>query len=77
MCHLEQAGGLYGQVCRQNLAAILTFEVSTGFKPSKRFHIEQAARSKAILSRAKTCAGKALGHSTLDATLPLGCRFFH
>ena len=34
------------------LAAILKFELSTGFKPFAKFHIEQAARFKVDLAKA-------------------------
>ena len=34
--------------------AILRFERSTGFKPFKRFHIEQAMKFKAQLSSVKS-----------------------
>jgi integrase/recombinase XerD len=50
--------------------AILRFERSTGFKPFKRFHIEQAVRFKAQLSEAKNeRTGKPLAKATVDSTL--------
>lgn len=50
--------------------AILRFERSTGFKPFKRFHIEQAVRFKAQLSDARNeKTGKPLSKSTIDSTL--------
>lgn len=50
--------------------AILRFERSTGFKPFKRFHIEQAVRFKAQLSNAKSeKTGKPLSKATVDGTL--------
>jgi integrase len=50
--------------------AILRFERSTGFKPFKRFHIEQAVRFKAQLSDAKNeKTGKPLSKATVDSTL--------
>lgn len=50
--------------------AILRFERSTGFKPFKRFHIEQAVRFKAQLSEAKNeKTGKPLAKATVDSTL--------
>jgi integrase/recombinase XerD len=50
--------------------AILRFERSTGFKPFKRFHIEQAVKFKAQLSEGKsTTTGKPLAKATVDGTL--------
>lgn len=50
--------------------AILRFERSTGFKPFKRFHIEQAVKFKAQLSDAKNeKTGKPLAKATVDGTL--------
>jgi hypothetical protein len=39
----------------------------TGFKPFKRFHIDQAAKFKTYLSQAKNQRGQPLSHSTVDA----------
>ena len=59
-------------------AAIRRFEDSTKFKPFKKFHRQQAADFKAYLDRQKTAkTGKALGISTVDATLRLVKGFFH
>ncbi len=59
-------------------AAIRRFEESTKFKPFKKFHRQQAAEFKAYLDRQKTAkTGKALGISTVDATLRLVKGFFH
>lgn len=50
--------------------AILHFEQSTGFKPFKRFHIDQAIKFKAQLSAAKSGrTGKPLSKATIDGTL--------
>jgi integrase/recombinase XerD len=50
--------------------AILRFERGTGFKPFKRFHIDQAVRFKAQLSDAKNeRTGKPLSKATIDSTL--------
>lgn len=50
--------------------AILRFESSTGFKPLKRFRIEQAVKFKAQLSEAKNeQTGKPLAKATVDGTL--------
>jgi integrase/recombinase XerC len=75
--HLEQAEGLDTKSTDKVLAAILKFEKSTGFKPFKRFHIDQAAKFKATLSKAKNQRGQPLSHATIDATLALVRKFFH
>jgi len=75
--YLEQADGLDTKSTDKVLAAILKFEQSTGFKPFKRFHIEQPGRFKATLSQAKNRHGNPLSHSTIDATLALVRKFFH
>lgn len=50
--------------------AILRFERSTGFKPFKRFHIEQAVKIKAQLAEAKNDkTGKPLSKATVDSIL--------
>ena len=50
--------------------AILRFERSTGFKPFKRFHIDQAVKFKAQLSDARNDkTGKPLSKATVDSTL--------
>ena len=75
--YLEEADGLDEKSTDKVLAAILKFEQSTGFKPFKRFHIEQAAKFKTYLSQAKNQRGQPLSHSTVDATLTLVRKFFH
>ena len=75
--HLEQADGLDAKSTDKVLAAILKFEQSTGFKPFKRFHVDQAAKFKTTLSQAKNRLGQPLSHSTIDATLTLVRKFFH
>lgn len=58
--------------------AILRFERNTGFKPFKRFHIEQAIKFKAQLSEAKSEAtGKPLSKATVDSTLRAVKAFIH
>ena len=50
--------------------AILRFEQSTGFKPFKRFHIDQAIKFKAQLSAAKNArTTQPLSKATIDGTL--------
>ena len=75
--YLEEADGLDTKSTDKVLAAILKFEQSTGFKPFKRFHIEQAAKFKVALSQAINPRGQPLSHSTVDATLALVRKFFH
>ena len=74
--YLEQAEGLDTKSTDKVLAAILKFEQATGFKPFKRFHIDQAAKFKTDLSKARGKTGKPLSHSTVDATLALVRKFF-
>ncbi|PQV57863.1 site-specific recombinase XerD [Defluviimonas denitrificans] len=50
--------------------AILRFESGTGFRPFKRFHIEQAVKFKAQLAAAKNeRTGAPLSKATIDGTL--------
>jgi integrase/recombinase XerD len=66
-----------GEAMRRDLAtvnraadAILRFERSTGFKPFKKFRIEQAIKFKAQLSDSKNeKTGKPLAKATVDSTL--------
>lgn len=58
--------------------AILRFESSTGFKPFKRFRIEQAIKFKAQLSNAESAkTGKPLSKATVDSTLRAVKAFVH
>lgn len=75
--HLEEADGLDTKSTDKVLAAILKFEESTGFKPFKRFHIDQAAKFKVTLFQAINRRGHPLSHSTVDATLTMVRKFFH
>ncbi|MEP4194328.1 MAG: hypothetical protein ABJL99_01695 [Aliishimia sp.] len=75
--HLEGADGLDAKTTDKILVAILKFEESTGFKPFKRFHIDQAVKFKTALSQAKNLRGQPLSHSTIDATLALVRKFFY
>jgi integrase/recombinase XerD len=57
--------------------AILRFERSTGFKPFKRFHIDQAVKFKAQLAVARNeRTGKPLSKATIDSTLRSVKAFF-
>lgn len=74
---LEETDGLDEKSTDKVLAAIRKFEESTGFKPFKNFHIEQAAQFKRHLSRAMNPrTGMPLSHSTIDATLAIVRKFF-
>lgn len=58
--------------------AILRFERSTGYKPFKRFHIEQAITFKARLSNEKNArTGAPLSKATVDGTLRMVKAFIH
>jgi integrase len=74
--YLEQAEGLDEKSTDKVLAAILKFEESTGFRSFKNFNVEQAAKFKSTLSKAKGRHGKPLSHSTIDATLAMLRNFF-
>ena len=57
--------------------AILRFERSTGFRPFKRFHIEQAVTFKRNLSNERNArTGKPLSKATVDSTLRMVKAFF-
>ena len=59
------------------LSAILEFEESTGGKPFKAFHIDQAVRFKAYLAqRRNKKSGRGLSASTIDVTLRMTKQFF-
>ena len=75
--YLEETTGLDEKSTDKVLAAILKFEQSTSSKPFTKFHIEQAARFKRDLARAKNPrTGELLTHATIDATLALVRKFF-
>ena len=58
--------------------AILRFEKSTGYKPFKRFHIEQAVTFKNRLSNEKNPrTGAPLSKATVDSTLRAVKAFIH
>lgn len=75
--YLEQAQGLDEKTTDKVLADIHRFEKSTGFKPFKKFHIEQAIKFKVVLEKARNRhSGKPLSLSTIDATLLTLRKFF-
>ncbi len=58
-------------------AAIRKFEDSTGYKPFKKFHIDQGGKFRVYLEKAKNPRTKRpLSHATIDATLRLVKTFF-
>lgn len=68
--YLEQAQGLDEKTTDKVLADIYRFEQSTGFKPFRKFHIEQAMKFKKALKKARSKrTRKPLSLSTIDATL--------
>lgn len=76
--YLREAKGQDEKSIDKVLAALVRFEESTGYKPFKKFHIEQAGRFKAHLAKARNGrTKKPLSHATIDATLRLVKAFFH
>lgn len=74
----KQALGKDDKTTDKALAALVLFEESTRFKPFKKFHIEQAARFKEYLAKAKNRrTGKPLTHATVDGNLRMVKAFFH
>jgi integrase/recombinase XerD len=68
--YLREAKGSDTATVDKAADAILRFERSTGFKPFKKFHIEQAIKFKDKLSEAKSeKTGKHLSMATVDGTL--------
>ena len=75
--YLEHAKGLDEASTDKVLDAIYRFEQSTGFKPFRAFHIDQAVKFKADLAKARNkLTGKPLSLSTVDTTLTLVRNFF-
>ncbi len=65
--YLREAKGSDTATVDKAADAILRFERSTGFKPFKKFHIEQAIKFKDKLSEAKSeKTGKPLSMATVD-----------
>lgn len=76
--YLHNAKGQDDKSIDKAMAAIRLFEDSTKVKPFKKFHRQQAAEFKTYLTKQKNeRTGKALAHSTVDATLRLVKAFFH
>lgn len=77
LTYLRQAKGQDEKSLDKVAAALRMFENSTGAKPFKKFHIEQATRFKAYLDRqCNSRTGKPLSHSTVDSTLRQVKAFF-
>ena len=75
--YLKQVDGKDEKTLDKVLDALVRFEESTGFKPFKKFHVDQAGRFKDYLAKAKNArTGKPLTHSTVDATLRTVKAFF-
>ena len=77
LTYLRQAKGQDEKSLDKVAAALRMFEDSTGAKPFKKFHIEQATRFKVYLDKARNNrTGKPLSHSTVDSTLRQVKAFF-
>ncbi len=77
LTYLRQAKGQDEKSLEKVAAALRMFEDSTGAKPFKKFHIEQASRFKIYLDKARNRrTGKPLSKSTVDSTLRLVKAFF-
>lgn len=67
---LRHAGGQSEQSIDKVAAALVRFEASTGYRPFRSFHVDQAVAFKNALSRAKSPAtGKPLSKATASAML--------
>jgi integrase/recombinase XerD len=67
--YLEAASGRQSSTANAALRAIERFEVSTGRRPLKKFHIEQARSFRADLAEEIGPAGKPLSAATVAGTL--------
>jgi len=74
--YLKEALGQDEKSIDKMAAALVKFEDSTRYKSFKQFHIEQAGKFKAHLSKSKSATGKPLSLTTTDATLRLVKAFF-
>lgn len=67
---LEQTKGLDQRTTDKVLASLKRFEQTTGYKPFRAFHIEQAKKFKTDLAKARNKrTGKPLSLATIDKTL--------
>lgn len=70
MAYLKGPKGRDEKTINKIAAALRKFEESTGYKPFKKFHIDQGGKFRTYLENTKTQRTKrALSHSTIDATL--------
>ena len=67
--YLRTAKRLNAATVEKAAQAIRRFEASTGYKPFKKFHIEQVVAFQTKLERAKTGKNKPLAKSTLSSIL--------
>ena len=74
--YLEAADGKQSASIDAALKAISRFEESTGMKPFRRFHVEQARAFRRRLSEDLTPAGKPLSAATVTSTLKHLRNFF-
>ena len=78
MKYLKQAQGQDQKSLDKVAAALVKFELSTNFKPFKKFHIDQAGKFKSYLEKQRhPKTGKELSHATMDAVLRIVKKFFH
>lgn len=73
---LTDAEGLSVQSIDKVAAALTRFEESTGGKPFRAFHIDQAKAFKRTLAKAKTMNGRPLATGTISATVRAVKAFF-
>ena len=66
---LETAEGKQSVTVDAVLKAIQRFEISTGFKPFKKFHVAQIRAFRATLAEETTPGGKPLSAATITSTL--------
>jgi integrase len=67
--HLETAEGKQVATISAALKAIERFEISTGWKPFRKFHHEQARSFRARLAEEKGARGEPLSAATITSTL--------
>lgn len=66
---LEAALGKQGSTVDAALKAIERFEISTGHKPFRKFHIEQVRAFRSKLREERTAKGRPLSAASLSSTL--------
>ncbi|MEQ8178788.1 MAG: tyrosine-type recombinase/integrase [Amphiplicatus sp.] len=73
---LTDAEGFSEQSVDKAAAALARFEDSTGGKPFRAFHIDQAKAFKRTLAKTKTANGRPLSKATISATVRAVKAFF-